>query len=51
LLVDAFGYTLSDVEQFQQNACASAFIPAEDRDELAEVISQGFENAVRGSRS
>ena len=50
LLVDAFGYTLSDIEQFQQNACASAFIPAEDRDELAETISNGFEAAVSTSR-
>lgn len=50
LLVDTFGYTLSDIEQFQQNACASAFLPAEDRDEMAEVIANGFEDAVRASR-
>jgi adenosine deaminase len=48
--VDTFGYTLSDIEQFQQNACASAFLPAEDRDEMAEVIANGFEDAVRASR-
>jgi len=50
LLVDAFGYTLTDIEQFQQNACASAFLPAEDRDELADLIATGFEDAVRSSR-
>lgn len=50
LLVDTFGYSLADIEQFQQNACASAFIPAEDRDEMAEAISTGFEAAVSGSR-
>ena len=50
LLVDAFGYSLSDIEAFQQNAMASAFLPAEDRDELADAISRGFENAVSSSR-
>ncbi len=50
LLVDTFGYTLTDIEQFQQNACASAFMPAEDRDEMAEAISNGFDAAVSGSR-
>jgi adenosine deaminase len=45
LLADAFDYDLSDLEVFQQNAAAAAFLPLEDREELAEIISEGFEDA------
>jgi adenosine deaminase len=45
LLSETFGYDLSDIELFQQNAAASAFLPLEDREELAELIADGFENA------
>jgi adenosine deaminase len=51
LLADAFAYDLADLELFQQNACASAFLPLEDREELAEIITQGFIDAVANSRS
>ncbi|MDO9398159.1 MAG: adenosine deaminase [Herbiconiux sp.] len=43
LLTDAFGYDLSDLEVFQLNAAAATFLPVEDREELADAISEGFE--------
>ena len=49
-LADAFAYSLADIEVFQQNACASAFLPLEDREALAEQINQGFIDAVAASR-
>jgi len=42
LLADAFGYDLEDLEAFQLNAISSAFLPLEDREELADAISDGF---------
>ncbi|WP_213814409.1 adenosine deaminase [Glaciihabitans sp. dw_435] len=42
LLSDAFGYDLSDFEVFQLNAAAAAFLPIEDREDLADQISAGF---------
>ena len=45
MLVDAFGYDLTDLEVFQQNAAASAFLPIDDREELADRISAGIEQA------
>ena len=44
-LVDTFGYDLTDLEVFQLNAAASAFISIDDREELADRISAGFEKA------
>ncbi|MBN8206953.1 adenosine deaminase [Microbacterium esteraromaticum] len=43
LLVDAFGYDLDDLETFQFNAAAAAFLPVEEREELVEMIAEGFE--------
>lgn len=45
LLSEAFGYDLTDIEVFQINAAAAAFLPIEEREELAEAISLGFERA------
>lgn len=45
MLVDTFGYDLTDLEVFQLNAAASAFLPIDDREELADRISAGFERA------
>jgi adenosine deaminase len=45
LLSDAFGYDIDDLEVFQQNAAAAAFLPIEDREELADRIAAGFEEA------
>ena len=45
LLSDAFGYDLDDLEVFQLNAAAAAFLPLEDREELADAIQAGFEDA------
>ncbi|BDI21583.1 adenosine deaminase [Herbiconiux sp. L3-i23] len=47
LLVDAFGYDLSDLEVFQLNAAAASFLPVEDREDLADRISDGFDQAGR----
>ncbi|WP_309065787.1 adenosine deaminase [Microbacterium sp.] len=43
LLVDAFGYELDDLEAFQFNAASAAFLPVEEREELVEMIAEGFE--------
>ena len=45
LLVEAFGYDLTDLEVFQLNAAASTFLSVDDREELADRISAGFEQA------
>lgn len=45
LLADAFGYDLDDLETFQLNAAAAAFLPLDDREELAELIEDGFDAA------
>lgn len=43
LLSDAFGYDLGDLEAFQLNAAAASFLPLEEREDLSERISQGFD--------
>ncbi|MCJ1706643.1 adenosine deaminase [Microbacterium sp. VKM Ac-2923] len=43
LLADAFDYDLDDLEAFQLNAAAGAFLPTEEREELIEIISDGFQ--------
>ena len=42
LLTDAFAYDLDDHEAFQLNAAAAAFLPLEEREALADIISEGF---------
>jgi adenosine deaminase len=42
LLTDAFAYDLDDHEAFQLNAAAAAFLPLEEREALADIISDGF---------
>lgn len=41
-LVATFGYGLDDIESFQLNAAAAAFLPVEEREELIELIGEGF---------
>ena len=43
LLSEAFGYDLDDLETFQLNAAHASFLPLEDREDLAESISAGFD--------
>ncbi|WJL95054.1 adenosine deaminase [Microbacterium sp. ET2] len=43
LLVEAFDYGLDDLEAFQMNAAAGAFLPVEQREELIDLISEGFD--------
>lgn len=50
LLADAFGYGIEDLENFQLNAAASAFMPLEEREDLARRISDGFIRAVQKAR-
>ncbi len=45
LLAETFGYDLTDFEVFQLNAAAATFLPLEDREDLADQISAGFERA------
>jgi len=42
LLVDVFGYTLADLETFQLNAAEATFQDLEQREELMDMISEGF---------
>ncbi|MDR2294996.1 MAG: adenosine deaminase [Microbacterium sp.] len=42
LLAEAFGYGLEDIESFQLNAAAAAFLSVEEREELIELIGEGF---------
>ena len=43
LLTAAFEYDLDDLLTFQLNAAESAFLPLEDREELGDTITRGFE--------
>ncbi|MEN9749049.1 MAG: hypothetical protein RL149_127, partial [Actinomycetota bacterium] len=43
LLVNNFGYDIDDIEQFQLNAADATFQSVDAREELAEVIADGFE--------
>ena len=51
LLTEAFGYGLADLEAFQLNAAVAAFLPLEDREELAEIVHEGFVDAVANARA
>jgi adenosine deaminase len=42
LLMSTFGYGLADVEQFQLNAAEASFQALDDREELSDMISDGF---------
>ncbi len=42
-LVETFDYDLDDLEEFQLNAAAGAFLPIEEREELIDVIADGFD--------
>ena len=48
LVAEAFGYDLDDLLALQLNAAEAAFLPVEDRAELAELIVEGFEAAMAG---
>jgi len=50
LLADAFEYGLGDLEQFQMNAAASVFLDREEREELMDMIAEGFSRAGNGRR-
>ncbi|GAA2567924.1 adenosine deaminase [Microbacterium binotii] len=43
LLAEAFDYGLDDLETFQINAAAGVFLPVEEREELIDLISEGFD--------
>jgi adenosine deaminase len=45
LLVDAFGYELGDLENFMINAAEGAFQALADREELIDMIVEGFAQA------
>jgi adenosine deaminase len=47
LLVETFGYDLGDLLELTLNAVDAAFLPLEDREALAEHISQAFDEAAR----
>lgn len=41
-LAEVFGYTLDDLLQWQLNAAETVFLPAEDREQLADFIASEF---------
>lgn len=43
LLVETFGYDLGDLEVFALNAADASFLPLEEREELADRITHGFD--------
>jgi adenosine deaminase len=43
LRVETFDYDLDDLEVFQLNAAAGAFLPVEEREELIDLITDGFD--------
>ncbi|MDQ1531587.1 MAG: adenosine deaminase, partial [Microbacteriaceae bacterium] len=43
LLTEAFDYDLDDLLTFQLNAAEGAFLPLEDREELGDTLTRGFE--------
>jgi len=43
LLVETFDYDLDDLEVFQLNAAAGAFLAVEEREELIDLITDGFD--------
>ncbi|AAT88455.1 adenosine deaminase protein [Leifsonia xyli subsp. xyli str. CTCB07] len=45
VLADAFAYDRTDLEIFQLNAAAAAFLPLEEREELAGIVTAGFEGS------
>ena len=51
LLTEIFGYGLADLEAFQLNAAIAAFLPLEDREELADIIHEGFVDAIANARA
>ncbi|WP_193127564.1 adenosine deaminase [Gulosibacter sediminis] len=46
LVADAFDLRLGDLEQLQLNAAEAAFAPLEDREDLADRITEGYEQEV-----
>lgn len=45
LLAETFDYDITDLAVFQLNAASAAFLPLEEREELADVITAGFDAA------
>jgi adenosine deaminase len=45
ILVDTFGYSIADLEQFQLNAAEAAFQGLPEREELMDMIEMGFAEA------
>jgi len=43
MLAETFEYGLEDLERFQLNAAAGAFLPVEQREELIDLITDGFD--------
>jgi adenosine deaminase len=43
--MSTFGYTLADLEQFQLNAAEASFQGLDEREELIDMISEGFAKA------
>lgn len=44
-LAETFGYDWSDLEVLQLNAAEASFLPVDEREQLAELIAEGFDRA------
>ena len=49
LLAETFGYTLSQLLDLQLNAAEAAFLPVEEREELAELLVAAWNPVIAGS--
>ena len=49
LLTETFGYSLSQLLEFQLNAAEAAFLPVEEREELAELLVAAWNPVISGS--
>lgn len=48
LLAETFGYSLAQLLDLQLNAAEAAFLPLEEREELAEILVAGWGEAISG---
>ena len=51
LLAETFGYSLSELLDLQLNAAEAAFLPVDEREDLAEILVAGWGEAISGGAS
>ncbi|MBD4565852.1 adenosine deaminase, partial [Xanthomonas citri pv. citri] len=48
LLAETFGYSLSELLDLQLNAAEAAFLPVDEREDLAEILVAGWGEVISG---